>query len=132
MSVNVIRYLGRTHRSADWTNSELAEFYRAEGSLIRAGIPVETDRGLTDEGHPWFVFCRLDSGDVILHFARLDGGYLVASPVFGESVRGADFRSLITRVTGSVESLLPRTKGENIYTHPAAALIALISICYFV
>ena len=116
----------------DWTNNELAEFYRVEASLIRVGVQVETGRGVTDEGHPWFVFCRADTGEVILHLARLDGSYLVVSPTFGSVARGPDFRSLVQRVIGSFQASIPPARGGNVYTHPSAALIALVSICYFV
>src|SRR5690554_6887190 len=46
----------RPRRGTDWANEDLAQFYRVEASLIQAGISVETDRGVTDEGEPWFVF----------------------------------------------------------------------------
>ena len=131
MSLGIVKLLRPIHRLQDWTNDELAEFYRIEASLIRNGISVETDRGVSDEGHPWFVFCRSDTGDVILHLARLDGHYLAASPVFGGSVRGPDFKSLIQCVIGSQLQSVVRVKNANVYTHPSAALIALISICYF-
>ncbi len=131
MSLGIVKLLRPIHRLQDWTNNELAEFYRIEASLIRNGISVETDRGVSDEGHPWFVFCRSDTGDVILHLARLDGHYLAASSVFGGSARGPDFKSLIQCVIGSQLQSVVRVKNANVYTHPSAALIALISICYF-
>ena len=66
--------------SHDWTQQELAEFYRVEASLIRANVPIDTDRGRSDEGDPWFVFCNANTGEIIVHFARFDGTYVVASP----------------------------------------------------
>ena len=33
-----------------WNNQELAEFYRIKGLLDRAGLIVDVDHGLTDEG----------------------------------------------------------------------------------
>ena len=60
-----------------WSQQELAEFYRVEAALIRAGLPVASEQGLSDEAEPWFVFCRPD-GDEILHVARIDGRYVVA------------------------------------------------------
>jgi hypothetical protein len=131
MSLSIVKLFRPVHRQQDWTNIELAEFYRIEGSLIRIGISVETDRGLSDEGHPWFVFCRADTGDVILHLARLDGYYLAVSPAFGASARGPDFKSLIQSVIGTHLKSAVTVKDTNVYTHPSAALIALVSICYF-
>ena len=44
----------------DWTNQELSDIYRAVACLGQAGILVNLDRGVTDEGDPWMVLCRLD------------------------------------------------------------------------
>jgi hypothetical protein len=131
MGLNVVRLIGSRGRPEDWTNIELAEFYRVEASLIRAGLSVETDRGLSDEGHPWFVFCRAGGGEVVLHLARFDGYYIVASPAFGGCARGPDFRSLVERLIGSHLLAGPKPQTGNVYTHPSAALIALASICFF-
>lgn len=119
--------------SRDWTNQELAEFYRVEASLTRAGISVETDRGLSDEGEPWFVFARAETDDVIIHFARIDGIYIVASPAFGSCARGRDFRTLIEGLLEQHPLVLPKQgKGEfKLYIHPAALLVALVTTCFF-
>ena len=53
----------------DWNQRELAEFYRVEDALTKSGVGISTDRGLTDEGDPWFVFLRQDDEEVIVHFA---------------------------------------------------------------
>ena len=60
MSLNTVSFFNFTaaSRSRDWTQQELAEFYRVEASLVRANIEIETDRGRSDEGDPWFVFCN--------------------------------------------------------------------------
>src|SRR3954463_2933578 len=63
----------------DWSQRELAEFYRVEDALTKSGVGISTARGLTDEGEPWFVFFRQDNEEVIAHFARIGGEYVVAS-----------------------------------------------------
>lgn len=63
----------------DWSNQELASLYRVCRILNLAGRPTTTDRGVTDEGDPWFVF--VDSQDrVFVHICRIDGRYMIDSP----------------------------------------------------
>jgi len=45
-------------RPPDWSAQDVAEFYRVEAILVQSGLRVTSARGLTDEGDPWFVFCR--------------------------------------------------------------------------
>lgn len=132
MNVNVVSLFRTTPRARDWNNQELAEFYRVETSLIRAGLTVETDRGLSDEGDPWFVFCRADTGDIIIHFARFDGFYAVASPAFDRCMRGADFRTLIEALIETHPLVIAKADGgARISIHPAALLVALVMTCFF-
>jgi hypothetical protein len=80
---------GRARRR-DWSRQELALLHDA-ANLLRE--TVETYRGVTDEGDPWFVFCDADSGDVLAHFARISG-HIVCAPVLKEGLTGrvlADF-----------------------------------------
>ena len=56
--------------------------------LTQAGLETEVDSGITDEGDPWFVFIRPDTGDVVAHFARIDGLFLAVSAV-NQEVSGA-------------------------------------------
>jgi collagen type I/II/III/V/XI/XXIV/XXVII alpha len=64
MAATVLSFAPRVLEQRGWTNEELAELYRVEHALAQAGIVVETDHGVTDEGDPWFVFCR-PGGEVI-------------------------------------------------------------------
>jgi hypothetical protein len=132
MSLNVVSFFRQAPASRDWTSQELAEFYRVEASLIRGGVTVETDRGLSDEGDPWFVFCRADTGDVIIHFARTGDDYVVASPAFDSCVRGRQFRPLIEGLIESHPLIIPKSKeGAKFFVHPAALLVALVATCFF-
>ena len=63
-------------RKQGWDNQELAEFYRIIDILDKANMAVEVDQGLSDEGDPWFVFVRAETGDVVAHFARVDGKFI--------------------------------------------------------
>ena len=132
MSVNVVSLFRFAPRPRDWNSQELAEFYRVEASLIRSGLSVVTDRGLSDEGDPWFVFCRTDTEEVIVHFARIDGCYVVASPAFEKCVRGHEFRPLIERLIDIHPLVVPKSKdGKRVFIHPAALLAALVTTCFF-
>src|SRR5579863_4682664 len=62
MPAQVVQLFNYLERARDWTQRELSEFYRVESALIQAGMALETERGVTDEGEPWFVFCRADTG----------------------------------------------------------------------
>ena len=118
--------------SDDWSDQELAEFYRVEASLIRANIPIETDRGRSDEGDPWFVFCNANTGEIIVHFARFDGTYLVASPALDGCARGRDFRALIEAQLASHPLVIPKPPAAGrLFIHPAALLIVLVATCFF-
>ncbi|SDA21048.1 hypothetical protein SAMN02799622_02620, partial [Methylobacterium sp. UNC378MF] len=112
-----------------WSQQELAEFYRVEAALIRAGLQIGSEQGLSDEAEPWFVFCRPD-GDAIMHFARIDGSYVIASDVLDSPMRGSDFRALINQVAQRYPGLLPIPQGADgtkLAVHPAALLAALVA-----
>jgi hypothetical protein len=134
MSLNAVSFFNfkPASWSHDWTQQELAEFYRVEASLIRADIPIETDRGRSDEGHPWFVFCNANTSEIIVHFARFDGTYVVASPALERCARGRDFRALIEAQIASHPLVIPKSRGdEKLFIHPAALLIVLVATYFF-
>ena len=81
----------------DWSKYEMALFHRAVSHLWEAGLSVEADGGMTDEGDPWFVFCDPDSGDVLAHFARIGGSYVVSAPGLIGSLNGRRLADLVER-----------------------------------
>lgn len=127
--------------SGDWSQQELAEFYRVEAASLQARLRLSLDRGLSDEGDPWLVFCRED-GEVFLHFTRLDGSYVIVSDMLGEPLVGPDFRALLAELVVRNPSVLPinretlagtgRQGGAQILMHPAALLAAIVATtCLF-
>ena len=82
---------GRAHRRG-WSRHELALFHDAASLLPET---VETDRGVTDEGDPWLVFCDADSGEVLAHFARIGGQHIAC--VFEGALTGRVLADLATR-----------------------------------
>lgn len=135
MAAQVLSFFQRSPRyapqPADWSQQELAEFYRVESALIRAGIRVGTDRGLSDENEPWFVFYRSDDGEVVIHFARIDGEYLIAGPAYEEIARGFDFTSLVRNLVARHPLIRRNENGGNLSVHPAALLVAVVGTAFF-
>lgn len=135
MAAQVLSFFQRSPRHApapaDWSQQELAEFYRVESALIRAGIRVGTDRGLSDEKDPWFVFYRTDDGEVVIHFARIDGEYLIAGPAYEEIARGFDFSALVRNMVASHPMVRRSQSNDNISIHPAALLVAVVGTAFF-
>jgi len=128
----IFRLRKKNAPQGDWTQDERAQFYRVGATLNRAGLAIETESGVSDEGDPWFVFCRAASDDVIVHFARCDGVYVIAAP--GQAVvRGEDFilliEALIARYAPFVD--LAKTDSKVVILHPSALLFALVVTCLF-
>ena len=120
----------------DWSNQELADLFRVRQLLSGANVAVETDRGVTDEGDPWFVFCHAN-GEVFIHLCRIGGLYLLDSPNVLRPLRGADFNELIADFTnqalpargaadGTEHRVIKLERGGKVRLHPSAMLAALI------
>lgn len=135
MAAQIVSFFQRTPRfvrgPSDWGQQEIAEFYRVESALMRAGLRVGTDRGVTDEGDPWFIFFRADDGEVVIHFARIDGEYLIAGPAYEEVSRGVDFTALIRNMIARHPLVRPQGKRDNVFLHPAALLVAVVGTAFF-
>ena len=127
MTAQVFSFLRRFVAPRDWSTQELAEFYRVESALIQASLRVVTARGLTDEGEPWFVFCRAEDDEVIIHFARIDGRYLISAPAYCGTAMGRDFRALVRSTLERHPVLRPQRNGDNLFLHPAALLVVLVT-----
>src|SRR3977135_4062723 len=95
MGSNVVQLERIFRRTSDWSPPELAEFYRVEAALLQAGLKIDTERGLSDEGDPWFAFCRPDDGEVIVHIARIGGVYVLAGPSYDGIATGRDIGTLV-------------------------------------
>lgn len=94
--------------------------------LQRAGVLVETDRGLTDEGDPWFVFLRPSDDEVIAHFAR-DGEFIAHAPMLDHPLRGKDLREVLSGLINANAMALPVRGATKLSVHPAAMLIAFLA-----
>lgn len=114
----------------NWTNQDKAELYRVEAALCQAGLPVDTEQGITDEGDPWFVFCHSRTGDVIAHFARMDGTYLIAAPSLPNLLTGPDLTTIVRRFVAENPVTMPlpeKAEKGNVVLHPAALLTIFVA-----
>mgnify|MGYP003148283637 CR=1 FL=1 len=123
-----------------WSNQELADLYRTQRILAQAGVTTEVDRGITDEGDPWFVFMD-GQGEVLVHFSRFDGVYLVSSHLQEAPIKGESLQDLVTQFSNRVRPVDSRQEAPNVvsmarrhrdvvFIHPAAALAALVWSVY--
>lgn len=133
MSTNILPLLFRAVNQYDWTQQELAEFYRVETVLIQSGVSLETERGLSDEGDPWFVFCRPQTGDVVIHFARYGNEYVAAGGGLDGVLRGRSFRDIIDSFMSCQPMVVSRKSGleTQVVLHPTALLSAFVTTAFF-
>jgi len=123
----ILNFARRSARPRDWTDQEIAEFFRVQDALTQAGMQVGTDRGVTDEGEPWFVFYRPATEEVIAHFARIDGEFVADASAVAEPVRGRDLRHVLNQIVNRYAVVVPKRNGGNLFMHPAAMLTAFVA-----
>jgi hypothetical protein len=122
---------GSDVRVRAWSNQDIADFYRTVEILNKAGINTEVDSGITDEGDPWFVFIRPENGDVIAHFAYIDGVFIAVSSINQEIYRGKNIRSIVDQMLDRHPMLLPQSEnGGRLFLHPTAALTAFLAAAF--
>ncbi|MDO9714000.1 hypothetical protein [Paracraurococcus lichenis] len=120
----------------NWTEQDRAEFFRVIDSLGRSGIPLELETGLTDEDEPWAVFCAPESGDPVVHIARLDGRYVLITGILPGALEGHDLHALVRQALDRLPAVvLPQSSGRGHGTgfmlHPAALLLVLVATCWY-
>ena len=98
---------------------------------MQAGLTLDVERGVTDEGDPWFVFCRPD-GEVLIHLARYDGLYRLHSPALPAPLIGRSFEALTKAFANQVplQVTLQRDTGPRVFVHPAAMLAVVIGTIF--
>lgn len=114
-----------------WSQSEQSEFFRAVSILRTAGLPIVTESGLSDEGDPWTVFLREDTGDVVVHICRIEGQVIAASAASPDIVSGSSFRAVIDRILKSQPLVLPAAQSSGtLFLHPSAVITAFIATAF--
>lgn len=97
---------------------------------MQLNIALETERGQSDEGDPWFVFCRAN-GDVLVHFARFDGLYHLHAPVVPLNLKGPSFEQLARRFVDQYPVNIAAKRDPKIILHPSAIFTILIAAAVF-
>ncbi len=117
---------------ADWSQQEIADFYRAHRLLAENGAAIGIDRGLSDIGEPWLVFFDQTSQDVFLHVARIDDRcHLICDPL-NLRISAANIAALIMEFEAAVRTSLSirSERAKNVVIHPAARIIMSISAIF--
>lgn len=125
----------RRPQAGPWRQEDLAECFRIVDLLARNGLPVTFQAGCSDEGDPWGVVLRSDSGDVLLHIARVDGQYVVASAAGPAVSRGGTLRAVLDAALASdMFHAGARARAANgpaiVRLHPAAVFASLIAAAW--
>lgn len=82
--------------ASDWSPAELENLAWLHILLIRARVSLEAERGVTDEGDPWFAFCTCQ-GDVFVHICRIDMTYVLDGPSLAAPLRGSNLDAMLRR-----------------------------------
>lgn len=130
MTSKVLSFASRVSDQPGWTNAELAELYRVEHALVQAHISIETDHGVTDEGDPWFIFCRT-GGEVVIHATRFGGLYRLYSPALPQPLTGASFSALTRSFVSGLRNPIKAQADASVTIHPAALLSVMIAAIFY-
>ncbi len=122
---DVIELFGSPMRSGGWSEQEKAELYRAASLLGARGLPFDTESGITDDGDPWFLFIGRGTGEVLVHFARIGGMFVVHHAAADVVFESGDIRDLVDRVLLFPERSVGRASGEALHAHLAVTVAAL-------
>ncbi|MCA1807318.1 MAG: hypothetical protein LC687_05660, partial [Actinobacteria bacterium] len=87
--------------ASDWTNQELADLCRAHALIQAAERGLECDRGVSDEGDPWFLIGK-SNGDVLVHICRIQGIYILDSVSLSRILSGNNFNALVESYLATV------------------------------
>ena len=116
----------------DWSQPELAAFFRAHRLLTQNGVSIGMDRGLSDQGEPWMAFFDPGTLDVFMHVARIDGKCVLVCDPLSIRITANDIGSLIEQFELEVRQYLEikSERPSNGVLHPAAKVIMSISAVF--
>ncbi|MBS9721288.1 hypothetical protein JYU29_11375 [Tianweitania sp. BSSL-BM11] len=116
----------------DWSQQEMADFYRAHHLLAQNGVAIGIDRGQTDTGDPWMVFFDTATQDVFLHVARFDNQCMLICETLDLKLTAPTIADVILAFEESVRDFVAirQNQNSNIVLHPAARIIMSISAVF--
>jgi hypothetical protein len=126
------RSINAENDANDWSQDEIADFYRAHRLLVENGAGIGIDRGVSDIGEPWMVFFDGSSQDVFLHVARIDNRCHLICESLDLRLSASNINQLIAEFENSVRELLSirAERSKNVVIHPAARIIMSISAIF--
>lgn len=98
----VVPFIARVRDSGDWTAAERARLQDLADRLAASGVNVEVVYGATDEGDPWCVVTD-ESGDVLIHVARIGGAFVVHSAIDDAVNENVDLHAALRDQLGAAE-----------------------------
>lgn len=116
----------------DWSQQDLADFYRAHRLLSETGAAIGLDRGLSDIGEPWLIFYDTNSFDVFMHIARIDGQCILVCEALSIKLKAGHVSNLVAQLeeTLKVHLAVRSERQKNVVLHPAARIIMAISAVF--
>ncbi|MCV6601109.1 MAG: hypothetical protein OIF54_06050, partial [Cohaesibacter sp.] len=121
-------------KKTDWTNVERAEFMRIHKLLSSFGLHVAMEMGLSDENDPWCVFDLIETGETLVHFARIDGALIAHDIITDEIVKAASLTELAELIMAKYPSIRagqgPKAS-DNVIAFPGAYLTGFVAAVYF-
>lgn len=119
-------------RLNDWTQQEMADFYRAHRLLVENGVGIGMDRGISDAGDPWMAFYDVATQDVFMHVARINDACVLICDQFEIRITASNISQLIGSFEAEVHRIisLRQQKSSNVVVHPAARIILSISAIF--
>jgi hypothetical protein len=119
-------------RAEDWSQQDLADFYRAHRLLSETGAAIGLDRGLSDIGEPWLIFYDTNSFDVFMHIARIDGQCILVCEALSIKLKAGHVSDLVAQLEETLKDHLAvkSERQKNVVLHPAARIIMAISAVF--
>lgn len=82
-------------------------------------MAIDLETGHSDEGDPWAAFENRETGDIVVHIARIDGLTIVVNTINGKIYRGQSFRDIADQFLGDSRLALPvDNEKSNVVLHP--------------
>lgn len=119
-------------KAEDWSQQDLADFYRAHRLLSETGAAIGLDRGLSDIGEPWLIFYDTNSFDVFMHIARIDGQCILVCEALSIKLKAGYVSNLVSQLEETLKDHLAvrSERQKNVVLHPAARIIMAISAVF--
>ena len=123
--------------SGDWRESERSWFTRICYFLQRGGLAIDFETGLTDLNEPWTAFYDRQTGETLIHLARLSGKYVLVCEALNLSIEGTRLADVFARFEASLSNLLQlhidrHRKSADVIAHPLSQFLFILAAVYFV